>query len=349
MRIAYFTNSLNSFVKLDIDILGQIASVNVHVSGIRSKIDLPLSLASQFIFIIKNIFSTDLYFCQFAGYTSLLPSIISTFTGKKCIIVVGGTDTAKFQTLSYGNFSKRLYGLVTKWSYRLASAIITPHAHLIEADYTYCDLGRPKQGINVHYPGFHKPVFVIPNVVDTEYWVHDPIVKREGILTVALGIESEKTRILKGIDLLIEVAKLRSDLKITVTGYSTFPDSIELPPNVTFLPTSDRDVLKGLYQKHQFYAQLSVSEGWGVALCEAMSCGCIPIVSRVGAMPYIISESGYILENRNIQQLMALLEGIKTEELSLKSEKAIQRIHSSFNLQVRSQLLKEAVQSIFNL
>jgi len=346
MRIAYFTNSLNSFVNLDLHLLGQFASVKVHAAGIKSKIQLPIKLLSQLFFIVKNIYRSDLFVCQFAGYTSLLPTLCANLVGKKCVIVVGGTDTAKFPALSYGNFTKSIYGLITKWSYQLTSAVIAPHSHLIESDYEYCEFGKPKQGIKVHYPGFNKPSFIIPNVVHTSFWNPGSESHREGILTVALNIESERIRILKGIDLLIELGSLHPHLKITVTGYQSFPDTLALPPNVQFLPVSTREELKKLYQEHRFYAQLSVSEGWGVALCEAMSCGCVPIVSKVGAMPSIVSDSGYVLENRSIQDLDRLFQSIKEEDIISKSRKANSIITSNYDASSRSKMIKEAILSI---
>lgn len=346
MRIAYFTNSINSFVNLDLRLLGQFASVKVHVAGISSKIQLPFMLLSQLLFIVKNISKSDLFMCQFAGYTSLLPAFFAKLVRKQCVIVVGGTDTAKFPALSYGNFSKSLYGLITKWSYQLTSAVIAPHPHLIEADYVYSEYGKPRQGIKVHYPDYNKPTFFIPNVVDTSFWIRGQESHREGILTVALNIESERIRILKGIDLLLELALLHPQLRITVTGYHVFPDKLSLPHNVHFLPVSNQDELKKLYQQHQFYAQLSISEGWGVALCEAMSCGCVPIVSKVGAMPSIVSDSGYVLENRSIQDLDRLFQSIKEEDIISKSIKASTTIKSNYDVSLRSTMIQEAILSI---
>ncbi|HMC97284.1 MAG TPA: glycosyltransferase, partial [Flavobacteriales bacterium] len=54
-----------------------------------------------------------------------------------------------------------------------------------------------------------------------------------------------------------------------------------------------------LYGSATYYLQLSVSEGFGNALCEAMLCGCIPIVSSTGAMPRIVGDTGYIVQRRD--------------------------------------------------
>lgn len=346
MHIAYFANTRNSFVNQDLHILDSFTTVKVHIARINSKYLLPFKLLSQLFFIVRNVFWSDLYLCQFSGYTSLLPSIFAKVTGKKCIIVVGGTDTAKFPKIKYGNFAKGLYGLTTKWSYHLATAVIAPHQHLIKSDYDYCDLGKPRQGIKVHYPVFNKPVFIIPNVVDTDYWSISTPLHREGILTVASGFESERIQKLKGIDMLIELARRMPDQNITIVGYKIFPKNLEIPTNIRLLPIAEKEELKSLFQNHQFYAQLSIFEGWGVALCEAMSCGCVPIVSKVGAMPHIVSGIGYILNNRNINDLIELIQGINIEDLSLRSEKASTEIKLKYDYSIRKKLLIETIHHI---
>jgi len=42
-------------------------------------------------------------------------------------------------------------------------------------------------------------------------------------------------------------------------------------------------------------------------LCEAMLCGCIPIVSNVGMMPEIIQEKNLVLNEPNIQALEKII------------------------------------------
>jgi glycosyltransferase involved in cell wall biosynthesis len=48
-------------------------------------------------------------------------------------------------------------------------------------------------------------------------------------------------------------------------------------------------------------------EGFPSAPCEAMLCECIPIVSHVGAMPEIVGRSGFILNKKDVNELIALV------------------------------------------
>ena len=62
-----------------------------------------------------------------------------------------------------------------------------------------------------------------------------------------------------------------------------------------------------VYNRHAFYLQMSMFEGFPNALCEAMQSGCIPIGSAVAAIPDIIGTTGYVLERKSADQLEALL------------------------------------------
>ena len=63
-----------------------------------------------------------------------------------------------------------------------------------------------------------------------------------------------------------------------------------------FLKENYPQELKILYNESKFYFQLSNTEGFGVALCEAMLCGCVPIVSDVNFLPSIVGNSGFVLK-----------------------------------------------------
>ncbi|MFZ1687096.1 MAG: glycosyltransferase, partial [Flavobacteriales bacterium] len=75
-----------------------------------------------------------------------------------------------------------------------------------------------------------------------------------------------------------------------------------------------------LYQRARFYAQLSISEGFGCALAEAMLCGAVPIVSDAGSLPDVAGGTGYVLKKKNAEAFTALLNDASR---SLSSQQAV--------------------------
>jgi glycosyltransferase involved in cell wall biosynthesis len=90
--------------------------------------------------------------------------------------------------------------------------------------------------------------------------------------------------------------------------------------------------------------QLSISEGFPNAICEAMLSGCVPIGSDVAAIPEIIGDTGFILKKRNADMLRELVQkAIGCLELDALSVSARERIASRYPLRKRGELLLEAL------
>ena len=89
--------------------------------------------------------------------------------------------------------------------------------------------------------------------------------------------------------------------------------------------------------------QLSVSEGFGIALCEAMLCGCVPIVSNVGMLPSIAGKFGYVLETKNTEKLHSLVEVAREEYNSERLQSLREHIVNNFDIAIRESKLKALI------
>ena len=69
------------------------------------------------------------------------------------------------------------------------------------------------------------------------------------------------------------------------------------PSNIRYLGFIEREELEKYYQGSKVYLQLSRHEAFGVSVVEAIMGGCVPIVSNCYALPEIIGDSGYIVED----------------------------------------------------
>ena len=83
-----------------------------------------------------------------------------------------------------------------------------------------------------------------------------------------------------------------------------------------------------------------MSEGCPNALSEGMLCECVPIVSNVGGMPDIVSDCGFILKTKDVQQFENLIsQAINTNDLTILGKKARERIKNNYTFEKRKELL----------
>lgn len=345
--ILYFHTGNSSFVSKDIDILSKSGRVKVFSFHSDKKWKTPFLLIKQKLFILRHLFSTKLYVAQFAGYHGYLPGLFARLTGKNFLVVAGGTDCVSFPAIGYGNFNKKLLGLFTKLSFRLATHVSPKHETLIEYNYLYDRNSPVHQGIKAFVNKFKTPTTVIVNGYDDHSFFCSSDKMNNSFITVTGGLEFSFQQQLKGIDLILKVAAEFPEYEFTIVGV---PSSLQLAitsKNVKTIPPTKNKELQKLYSEHQFYLQLSMAEGFPNALCEAMLCECVPIVSNVFSMPEIIENSGFILNHRNIGELVALFNTIKNDSsIEYKGKIARSIISQKYSIANREMQLTKLVNSL---
>ncbi len=80
--------------------------------------------------------------------------------------------------------------------------------------------------------------------------------------------------------------------------------------DVTFLGWVEQEDLPALYNLACCMFFPSVYEEFGIPTCEAMACGCPPIVSKTGALPEIAGDTGLIVDPFNPEEMSVALEKI---------------------------------------
>jgi glycosyltransferase involved in cell wall biosynthesis len=341
-RILYFHNGLSSFVQKDIDILRTVYDLKIHHFQVVDKKKVPLSFLSQKIFLLKFLFSSKIYVVQFGGYHSFLPVLFARLFLKKCVIVLGGTDCVSFPSIHYGNFHKSLLGFFTKFSLKHAHLLLPVDESLIHYKYSYQPNDNEYQGYKAYIPNIKTPYKVIYNGYDSSLWTNDNIEKeKNSFVTVGANLGSRFGFTLKGIDLLFDVALLHPTCKFYIVGGSAIKNQ-PVPQNILLLDPIPNQKLAHFLQTKTFYIQLSISEGFPNALCEAMLCNCVPIVSSVGAMSKIVGNKGYVLEKKDPNYLSRIIDfAIHNENLSKLGEEACEEIKTKYSLEKRKvELLK---------
>ena len=346
-RILYFHNGLSSFVQKDIDILKTEFDVKIHHFKVKDKQKVPLSFIVQKLFILRYLFSTNTYVVQFGGYHSFLPVIFARLFFKKCVIVLGGTDCVSFPSIHYGNFYKPLLGFFTKFSLKHAHLLLPVDDSLVHYKYNYQPNDNEYQGYKAYIPNIKTPFKVIYNGYDASLWslLYN---KKESnsFVTVGANLGSRFGFTLKGIDLIFDVAKSQPNCKFYIVGGTSIQNKT-IPDNVILLDAIPNNKLAEFLQTKTFYLQLSLSEGFPNALCEGMLCGCIPIVSSVGAMPKIVGNKGFILEKKDVNYLSKIIDlALNDKNLKKLSVEARENIKVNYTIENRK---KELIKSLISL
>ncbi|NND70163.1 MAG: glycosyltransferase family 4 protein [Rhodothermales bacterium] len=339
--VRYVHIGRTTFVKKDIEILQSEFDVREHFFRVSPKLSVVTSLLHQFFWLLWHGSNTGVFVCQFAGYHSLLPGLFGKALGIPVIIVASGTESAKYPSISYGNFSKLFFGFFTAQSFKLASHVVVVHKSLAKSQNTYYSTDGKAQGFLNHVDNLDVEITEIPYGFDFNRWV--PVADRRpnSFITVA-HVWNRVRFVLKGIDLMLDLADAFPDCEFTIIGMTYTPDR-PIPGNVNVFAAVDNDQLAAVYSAHQFYVQLSISEGHPNALCEAMLCGCIPIGSTAGAIPDIIGETGYFVSHRDLDEAKDTLAAAISDKRSDLSEQARNRVKTLFPLGRRRSELNKLV------
>ncbi len=342
--ILYIHNVKSSFVDKDIEILSTEFKLSTFYFNVSPKSKVIPSFIKQLIFLFTHL-QSEIYVIQFGGFHSLVPVLFAKLFNKKSIIILGGTDCVSFPSINYGNFNRKLLRIFTKISLKNAALLLPVDDTLIHYKYEYQKNDFENQGYKNFITSIKTPVKVIHNGYDSKKW-NPQITQKEpnSFVTIGANLVSRFGVKLKGIDLIIEVAKTLSDCQFYIIGGKGLDDN-EIPSNIHLLDKIPNQELANYLASKSFYLQLSMSEGFPNALCEAMLCGCIPIVSAVGAMPMIVGDTGFVLRQKEVTQLKKLIDSVlhleNTEALILKCR---QRIIENFPIEKRRQELISAVQ-----
>lgn len=343
-HLIYVYPNKSTFVAKDIELLSQhFEVVEFHFIGVSPKKAL-ISIFRQLFFFLTNVWKSKQIFVMFGGYHALIPALFGRILGKKTMIILGGTDAVSFPSINYGTFRKKLQGKVTCLAYRLSDVLLPVHKSLIYREDTYYIKDSLFQGCNYWCKNLRTPYIEIPNGYDPAFWMPNGSEKRAlSFLTIAAMSDSSKI-ILKGIDLILEIASKFPEASFTIIGAMAGYKIPELPKNVTAIPFMDADGLREIMQTTQFYLQLSISEGFPNALCEAMLVECIPIVSEVAAMPEIVGNTGWILPKREIGLLVETLnKAINYDGKKSLATNARNRIRERYPLLLRQELLRKQI------
>lgn len=333
-RIFYIAPKFSSFVKNDIKLLSNEYIIKVNILNWRNKILVPFNMLFQILYLLFNLKRIEIILISSGGYWSFIPSLMGKLFKTKVFIILNGSDCASIPPLNYGNLRKSILKYCIKISYLNAERLLPVSSSLAFIKNTYySDDQYSFQGFKHFFPKLNTKYTVVHNGLDYNFWKPIAEYKKEAGSFISV-FSGDSQFILKGGDLIFEIAKKFPNCKFYLAGIENV--QINKPENVELLGRLDKYELLRYYNLSEFYMQLSIFEGFGVALCEAMLCECIPIGSSVNIIPEIIADSGYILNKRNINELESLLnEALESKDKSKLKRLVRQRIKTNYSNEKR--------------
>ena len=323
-KIAFVWYGESTFIEQDAKLLEKHFDVMpVRFDGIKS------------IFkIVKAVKDSDMCFSWFADVWSFIAVATAKVFRKKSVVVVGGYDVECLKEIDYGMCTKPFW---RRWMRTFALKHAT--RVLCVSEYT---------SIKVHYficTEVEKNI-VVYNAVDTNYF--KPKGKKENIvLTVASG-DNNDIIALKGLDKFVEIAKYIQDTKFVVVGLDEKTryelSKIAISDNIKLIGKLPQKELLKWYQMSKVYCQLSKVESFGMSLAEAMSCGCVPLVARVGASEEIVGDWSLFTcsEDQTVQQIKRGL--VLNDDVIFKLSR--QRVIENFPIEKREAKLIEILKDM---
>lgn len=103
-----------------------------------------------------------------------------------------------------------------------------------------------------------------------------------------------------------------------------------LQENVVLIGKTEHEALESWYSAADYFVAASHYEGSGIALCEAMACGCIPIVSNIASFSAMTVQGQYglLFEAGNEQGLFEKLLSLKYLDANTMSASVMQHFQA---------------------
>lgn len=317
------------------------SEVDVMILSTSGGLNLLKSLAKSFYFGLFKSRRYSIVTSWFVGYHSLIPFYFSRLFGVKTVAFLGGTECHNMPEIDHGNYRKRIYGWFTSCSLRYTDIIFPVHESLIRTKVTYTDLIYPDQGILA----FNKEIKgkIVPLHCGFEEVEELQLDRNAHSFLTVSSLLSGKTYVRKGVDLVVELAKVCPEMNFTVVGSGYQGPRLH---NLKVIESVSYDELKKIYREHEFYLQLSIAEGFPNALAEAMAYGCIPIGSTVFGIPDIIDDCGFLLERKDLDMAKALIEKadkLSNDEKNELSRRSWSRIRTEYTFDKRYAKFKDEI------
>jgi len=289
------------------------------------------SLLLHYLRLFNDIRKADLTFAWFADRRAIFSILASRLLGKRSIAIVGGYDIDNAPEINYGNMRHPLSRYFVSFGLKRADLVLPFSEYAAEKV-----RGLTRNQANIKVANL---------ACDTDRF--KPAGPKENIVITA-GLVDKGNVIRKGFKTFVAAARHLPQVKFYLIGRQWGEAIDELKaiatPNVEFPGFLSDDDLVSMYQKAKVFCLLSYLEGWGSVLAEAMSSGCIPVVSaQATALRETVGDCGFYVPYGDPK---ATAEAIKKAlgAPAESEEKARKRIEEHYSMGKRETELLKAIE-----
>lgn len=350
MKLIFVKPTNSTFMQIDEEILScqhQLKSLCLNQNLGRNRY--LMGILNMAISMIKNR-DWELVLIWFADYHSAIAVAIARLLKRKSVVFIGGYDAVHYPEFGYGVYANPIRGFCARYALKNCDLMLANHEALLSSSNTYYQPSGHREGVYNLIPGLKTPAMVIHNAIYIDSTISS---QRQRMILCVGGTPRYQDVMNKGFDLLFKVAPLFPEWVFVCVGIN--PEwmaaldsqySVSGISNLVILPPIPHEESIALMEEASIYVQASISEGMPNALMEAMACGCLPIGSNVAGIPTVIQDDGFIIANRNVNDLAQTLKQAMAVEPD--RQEIAQRLCERFSYDLRKDRILEAIRGLLD-
>jgi glycosyltransferase involved in cell wall biosynthesis len=323
-KIFFVHTGNETFTKID----GELLSTSFKVNNFHASRKFPVKFFNYW----HGVRNSDAVFCWFASWNSMWTLWFAKVFHKPSILVVGGYDIANLPEIGYGNQRGGLKKWIGRCAIKNATTLVT-NSYYSQAEVEK-NVGISKKQVKVVYHGIADPF--------------TKIFSEKENLVLTVGNVDTPNLFRKGLEPFVRAAAFLPDTEFVLVG-SWKDNAIDYlrsiaTQNVLFTGRIGDEELQDYYRRASIYVQVSQHEGFGMSLAEAMLAGCIPVITKAGALSEVVGDTGIYVDDCEATSVVKAIH-LAFAASEKQHESVRQRIISLFPLEKRGEVLTQIVMS----
>jgi len=277
--------------------------------------------------VMTAVRTADLVYQWFANPSA--PVLAARLLRRPSIVIAGGYDVTAKPEIGYGR--------MLHWRTRAMGQIVLSSASRVlafsQAALAEVTRWAPSARASVAYLGLEANNYLLGSK------------KKQQVVTIgAVSIEYLRR---KGLDVFAKTSRLLPGIPFILVGRHVDLPTVKLlkgigDANLKLTGYLSETELRQILEESCVYAQLSLHEGFGYAVAEAMLCGCQTVVTRAGALPEVTGEVGIFADGGPESAACAVSQALAGPKPILARE----RIVACFSQATRDQVLAQQVAAL---